>query len=175
MSNTNYGNLKANTTVMQSSDIFYAKFTNNGSDSMNINGTTPVIFTLEDIPDGDFILERVTFLIGADIIVDLDKFGDIDELTNGVKLSINEGLVQERTLINKNNGDVLLSISFSTIDSTSFASTEHSVINGVRDYKELFGSGVAVIDNNISVTIQDDLSSVKYFKVSCHGVLIDSQ
>ena len=42
-------NQQANANAIPNHDIFYTKFKLNGSPSLNIDGTAPKIFTLEDL------------------------------------------------------------------------------------------------------------------------------
>ena len=42
-------NQQINTNAISNHDIFYTKFKLNGSPSLNIDGTAPKIFTLEDL------------------------------------------------------------------------------------------------------------------------------
>lgn len=173
MGNTEYKDIRTEVTGIQSSDIFYSKFKNNGSDDATVDGSvTPVEFTLEDIPDGDFLLKRITFLLGVDAILDLEKFGDITALTNGSVFAINKGLPQERSLSNKTNGDIILSASDVEINTVSFAAVESSILYGVRDFRDVFENAPIIINKNISITVNDDLTAIKYFKISCHGILL---
>jgi hypothetical protein len=42
-------NQQTNTNAIPNHDIFYTKFKLNGSSALNINGTTPKVFRLEDL------------------------------------------------------------------------------------------------------------------------------
>jgi nicotinic acid mononucleotide adenylyltransferase len=166
---------KLNLNAVQTNDTFYAKFKNAGSDDMTINGTTPVVFTLEDLPAQDFLLQRVTFLIGADAIVSLDQFGSIDALVNGVLFSANGDtpLITAEVPI-QTNGDAILISSNVELETVSFAAVQATAIYGTWDFTETYNENAPIILNkDLKIIIQDDLSGMDYFKVSCHGILLD--
>jgi hypothetical protein len=54
-----YGETHQDIKLIQANEAFYTKFKNAGSDDMTVNGaTTAVEFTLEDLPDTDFLLQE---------------------------------------------------------------------------------------------------------------------
>lgn len=166
---------KLNAKSVQTSDTFYAKFKNAGSDDMTINGTTPVTFTLEDLPEQDFLLQRVTFLIGADELVSLDQFGNIAALENGVLFSANGDtpLITAEVPI-QTNGDAILISSNVELETIAFAAVSATAIYGTWDFTETYNENAPVILNkDLKIVIQDDLSGMDYFRVSCHGILLN--
>ena len=77
---------------INTSDVFYAEFKNGGSSDLAVNGSTPIVFTLEDLPAGKSLLvTKITTALGADNTVDVDKFGSVAALTNGVAIQLNPG------------------------------------------------------------------------------------
>lgn len=170
--------MTADVKAIQTSDTFYAKFKNGGDDDLTVNGsTTPVIFTLEDLPTPDsFLLQRVTFVIGADALVDLDEFGNISALAEGVLFSANEDspLVAVEAVL-QTNGDTLLISTNVNMSTVSFAATDKTVIYGTWDFTESYGGNAPIIiGKDLKITIRDNLSGMDYFKVSCHGILLDN-
>jgi len=151
-------------------DWFYLKAKNNSSELMNINGAvTPKSFTLEDLPDGQKILiQTVNFVIGADALLDLNKFGNTT-LANGIEFSFGSG-----SGIVKNNADVLLISTSSNTYSAGVGSNTISVLTGRLDFTEAFGNGSPIIldKEGFYINIQDDLTSLPYFEISLHGILI---
>lgn len=69
-------NQQTNVNAISNHDIFYTKFKLNGNSALNVNGTTPKVFTLEDLSMDNIILNRVDFLISAGTDIDLTNFGD---------------------------------------------------------------------------------------------------
>ncbi len=66
MSNVKYKDTRLNAKCIQTIDVFYAKFRNYGSDDLRVDGiVNPFIFNIEDLQETDFLLQRVSFLIGA--------------------------------------------------------------------------------------------------------------
>jgi len=170
-----YGGSKQDINLIQTSDTFYTKFKKTGSDDLTVNGSvTPVEFTLEDLPNTDFLLQRVTFLIGADAIVDLEQFGSIATLTNGVLFSANGDtpIITARAEI-KSNGDAILISSNVELETVAFASTKKTAIYGTWDFTETYNDNAPVIKNkDLKIIVRDDLLLMDYFKVSCHGIIL---
>jgi hypothetical protein len=172
---TRYKDLRQNIEGIGTGDIFFAKFKNAGSDDMTIDGSvTPVEFTLEDLPETDFLLQRVTFLIGADSIVELDQFGGIAALANGVLFAANQDTVEvkaEATI--QTNGDAILISSNVELEAIAFAAVQASAVYGTWDFTETYNDHAPIILNkDLKIVIRDNLTGVSYFKVSCHGILL---
>jgi hypothetical protein len=75
----------------------------------------------------------------------------------------------------KTNGDVVLVASSTTVNSSQFASTARATIIGRWDFTDTFsGNCPRVFNNELSITIKDNLSTMPYFRMGCHGVLFDS-
>ena len=176
MHNVKKVNMELNVKAVQTNDTFYAKFKNGGDDDLTVNGgTTPVEFTLEDLPNQDFLLQRVTFLIGADEIISLEQFGNISALVNGVLFSANSdtpAITAEVPI--QTNGDAILVSSNVELEAISFAAVQSTAIYGTWDFTETYNENAPIILNkDLKITVQDDLSGMDYFKVSCHGILIN--
>jgi len=166
---------KLNLNAVQTSDTFYAKFKNGGSDDLTVKGDiTPVEFTLEDLPTQDFLLQRVTFLIGAEELVTLDQFGNIAALANGVLFSANgdtPAITAEVPI--QTNGDAILISSNVELETISFAAVAATLIYGTWDFTETYNENAPIILNkDLKIIVQDDLTGMDYFKVSCHGILL---
>lgn len=155
-------------------DIFFAKFKNGGSDNLAVDGSvTPVEFTLEDLPIGsNFLMERITFLIGADDVVDLEQFGGIARLANGVVFQANgdtAGIEASATI--QTNGDSILISSNVELESVVFGAIAKTAIYGTWDFSETYGENAPrILNNDLKIIVNDDLLLVDYFKVSCHGI-----
>ena len=171
-----YREAQQNVNLIQTNDTFYSKFKNGGSDDLGVNGSiTPVEFTLEDIPSTDFLLQRVTFLIGADAIVDLDQFGGLAALTNGVLFRANGDIVELTAEVPiKTNGDAILVSSNVELETVVFAAVQKTAIYGTWDFTETYNDNAPVIKNkDLKIIVRDDLSLIDYFKVSCHGIVLE--
>ena len=169
-----YKDIKTKITAINGEDVFYAKFANGGSEDLAVNGgTTPVEFTLENLPDENFLLKRITFLLAADEIIDVEKFGSISALANGVSFKINEGTTQQKEIVNKTNADIMLSASEVEMEVTNFAAVQASILYGIRDFRDIFENAPIVLDKKIKITVNDDLSALKFLRVSCHGIILN--
>ena len=171
-----YAKLSQKIHAINSGGIFEAKVKNSGSEDLRVDGsTTPVNFILEDLVAGsDLILQRITFVIGADETLDLSKFGNIDALANGVSFEINANNEEEKvTAIIKNNADTML-ISTNVSQSTAgVGSNTITSLYGTWDFTEAYGSnGILVKNNDLKITIRDDLTGMIFFKVSAHGIIV---
>lgn len=156
-------------------DIFFSKFKNGGSDDLTVNGSiTPVEFTLEDLPAGsNFLMQRVTFLIGADAIVDLEQFGGIAGLANGVVFQANGDILDIKASATiKTNGDSILISSNVELETVVFAAVSKTAIYGTWDFTETYGENAPrILNKDLKIIVNDDLQLVDYFKVSCHGII----
>ena len=163
------GFASSNLQMVRPEDIFYRKFTNGGSDDMGVDGsTTSVEFTLEELDTNQkILLHEVSFVVGADEIIELDKFGNVT-LINGVLFTVGDKVVTFES-----NTDVHL---FSTEVHTETAgngSNTISILTGHIQFKTALSGAILVESGDLKITIQDDMSGIEYFKVSASGVLID--
>jgi len=169
--------VKTNVTGIRTNETFYAKFKNGGSDDLTVKGdVTPVEFTLEDLPAIDsFLLQRVTFLIGANALVELGQFGDLAALANGVLFSANGETVGQTAEVSiHTNGDAILVSSNVELETIAFAAVEATVIYGTWDFTETYDENAPIIlGKDLKIIVRDDLSAMDYFKVSCHGVILE--
>lgn len=156
-------NQQTKVNAIPNDDIFYTKFKLNGSSSLNVDGTTPRVFTLEDLNMDNIILNRVDFLISAGTDIDLTNFGGVT-LTNGVQLNI------DGSQLFKTNGDILLFATDSSIYSAKVEGTLTTIINGHWDLPKAFQNGVVCNVEDLTITIQDNLSTLNFFEVSASGV-----
>lgn len=156
-------NQQTNTNAIPNHDIFYTKFKLNGSSALNINGTTLKVFRLEDLTMDNIILNRVDFLISAGTDIDLTNFGGLT-LTNGVQFNI------DGSQLFKTNGDIMLFASDASIYSAKIEGTLTTIINGHWDLVKAFQNGVVCNVEDLTIIIQDNLSSLNFFEVSASGV-----
>jgi len=156
-------NQQTNTNAIPNHDIFYTKFKLNGSSSLNVNGTTPKVFRLEDLTMDNIILNRVDFLMSAGTDIDLTDFGGLT-LTNGVQFNI------DGSQLFKTNGDILLFATDASIYSAKIEGTLTTIINGHWDLVKAFQNGVVCNVEDLTIIVQDNLSSLNFFEVSASGV-----
>ena len=157
--------------AIRNEDGFFAKFKNNNSASMNVNGSaTNVVFSLTDLPDNqNILLQSIGFVVGAGEILDLEKFGGLTALTNGILFTSGQNEVVITT-----NADVMLISSQTNIITAGTGSNTYSVIVGRWDFTDTLGGNAPIItnSNDLKITIRDNLSDVPFFQVACHGILI---
>ena len=156
-------NQQTNTNAIPNHDIFYTKFKLNGSSALNVNGTTPKVFRLEDLTMDNIILNRVDFLISAGTDIDLTNFGGLT-LTNGIAFNIDGNQVF------KTNGDIMLFASDVSMHSAKIEGELRTIINGHWDLLKAFQNGLVCKVEDLTITIQDNLSSLNFFEVSASGV-----
>lgn len=156
-------NQQTKVNAIPNDDIFYTKFKLNGSSSLNVDGTTPKVFRLEDLTMDNIILNRVDFLMSAGTDIDLTDFGGLT-LTNGVQLNI------DGSQLFKTNGDILLFATDASIYSAKIEGTLTTIINGHWDLTKAFQNGVVCNVEDLTITIQDNLSTLNFFEVSATGI-----
>ena len=154
------------------SNAFYSKFKNNGSENFKVDGSvTPVTFAIEDLPAGQMLLlQSVSFLLGADDVLDVDKFGDINGLANGILFETkNPGMAIQ------NNADIFLLSSQQVTSTAGQGSNTFTLIQGRWNFQDSFGGNGLIMMNmdDLKITVRDDLTAMSYFKVSCHGILLE--
>lgn len=161
----NIQHTKHNQLAVRNSDIFYVKFKNNGSSMLNINGSvTPVEFILEDLPVDDFLLTRVDYLIAIDSIIDVGKFGNRTALANGLVFEI------DGTQVFKNNADIMLFASDSTIDTAKIGGTTASIINGNWSPIDVFQHAIISKKSDFKIIVRDDLTLVPHIEFAVSGI-----
>lgn len=156
-------NQQTKVNALSNNDIFYTKFKLNGNSALNVNGTTPKVFTLEDLSMDNIILNRVDFLISAGTDIDLTNFGGLT-LTNGVQFNI------DGSQLFKTNGDILLFATDSSIYSAKVEGTLKTIINGHWDLVKAFQNGLVCKVEDLTITIQDNLSTLNFFEISATGI-----
>ena len=156
-------NQQTNVNAISNHDIFYTKFKLNGNSALNVNGTTPKVFTLEDLSMDNIILNRVDFLISAGTDIDLTNFGGLT-LTNGVQFNI------DGSQLFKTNGDILLFATDSSIHSAKIEGELRTIINGHWDLLKAFQNGLVCKVEDLTITIQDNLSTLNFFEISATGI-----
>lgn len=162
------GNGKHNNQVIRNHDIFYAKFKHNGNPNLNVNGSvTPIEFTLEDLQVDNFLLARVDYLIAQESIIDVNKFGNINALTNGLVFEIDGGQVF------KTNTDIMLFASDSTLDSVKITGTVASIINGNWSPLDVFHHAIICNKADLKIIVRDDLSMLGHLEFGVSGIKLD--
>lgn len=162
------GNGKHNNQVIRNHDIFYAKFKHNGNPNLNVNGSvTPIEFTLEDLPVDNFLLTRVDYLIVIDSIIDVSKFGNRTALSNGLVFEI------DGSQVFKNNADVMLFASDSTIDSAKITGTTASIINGNWSPLDVFQHAIISKKSDLKIIVRDDLTLIPHLEFGVSGIKLD--
>lgn len=162
------GNGKHNNQVIRNHDIFYAKFKHNGNPNLNVNGSvTPIEFTLEDLPVDNFLLTRVDYLIVIDSIIDVSKFGNRTALSNGLVFEI------DGSQVFKNNADVMLFASDSTIDSAKITGTTASIINGNWSPLDVFQHAIISKKSDLKIIVRDDLTPIPHLEFGVSGIKLD--
>ena len=156
-------NQQTNANAIPNHDIFYTKFKLNGSPSLNIDGTAPKVFRLEDLTMDNIILNRVDFLMSAGTDIDLTNFGGLT-LINGVQFNI------DGSQLFKTNGDILLFATDASIYSAKVEGTLTTIINGHWDLVKAFQNGVVCNVEDLTITIQDNLSTLNFFEISATGI-----
>lgn len=160
----NINDTKQNVEVIRDTDIFYVKFKHNGSSSLNVNGTTPIEFTLEDLPVDNFLLTRIDYLIAQDSVVDVKKFGNINALTNGLLFEI------DGQQVFKNNADFMLFASDSTLDSVKITGTTSSIINGNWSPLDVYQHAIICKKSDLKIIIRDDLTLIPHLEFGVSGI-----
>lgn len=156
---------KHNQLAVRNSDIFYVKFKHNGSPMLNVNGSvTPVEFILEDLPVDNFLLTRVDYLISQDDIVDVKKFGNRTALTNGLLFEI------DGQQVFKNNADIMLFASDSTLDSVKITGTTASIINGNWSPLDVFQHAIISKKSDLKIIVRDDLTLIPHLEFGISGI-----
>lgn len=156
-------NQQTKVNALSNNDIFYTKFKLNGNSALNVNGTTPKVFTLEDLSMDNIILNRVDFLISAGTDIDLTNFGGLT-LTNGVQFNI------DGSQLFKTNGDILLFATDSSIHSAKIEGELRTIINGHWDLLKAFQNGLVCKVEDLTITIQDNLSTLNFFEINATGI-----
>lgn len=169
----NMNDVSTDIKAVRGEDVFCHKFKNSGSQEMSVNGSvTPVEFSLSDLPAGQkIIIQSLSFVIGADVELNLNQFGNVAELVNGVIFNCGGGVI---TI--KDNSDIFLISSNWVINTVArLVGLDYTAIIGRWDFTDTFGGNAPVIVNadDFKITVQDDLSGLPLFRVSCHGILVE--
>jgi hypothetical protein len=168
----NINDVTQNISAIRSEDCFCVDFQHNGSTDMNVNGAVnSVEFRLSDLDDDqDILLQSISFVLAADELIDLTKFGSVAKLTNGITFKAGEN-----SKVIYDNAGVMLISSSQLIASTEIGvGNAYTVIVGRWDFTDTFGGNAPVLMNsrNMKMIVQDDLSDIALFRVSCHGIKI---
>ena len=154
--------------IIKQSDVYYGKFKNNGNDSLAINGIGGVEFKLEDIPNTNISVTSINFIISTSEIIELSKFGNLDALVNGLDFDFN-GNINFKT-----NEDIVLLASNIILESVRIGPVTVGIIKGRWHIIDIYRAGLEVNTNDFTITLNDDLSTLKSFKVSVSGIRLES-
>jgi hypothetical protein len=168
----NINDVTQNICAIRSEDCFCADFKHNGSTDMNINGSVnSVEFHLSELdPDQDILLQSISFVLATDELIDLTKFGNVAQLANGIIFQAGNN----SKTINDNAGVMLITSSQFVATAEIGIGNTSTVIVGRWDFTDTFGGNAPVLINvrNLKMIVQDNLSTIPLFRVSCHGIKI---
>lgn len=148
--------------------------------NLNVNGSiTPVTFTLRtgapSIPSSVDI-NRMIIICETTGAVDLNKFGDLTALTNGLVFRKQNGDVRNMFNIKKNADLVGLAYDFTVFQASNPVQGRNGfacrlTFNG----QDKMGVAIRVLQNgNIKMIVQDDLSALIELRIALEGhVVID--
>jgi hypothetical protein len=167
----NINDVTQNICAIRSEDCFCVDFQHNGSTDMNVNGAVDSVeFRLSDLDDDqDILLQSISFVLAADELIDLTKFGNVAKLANGISFKAGDN-----SKIIYDNAGVMLISSNQFIAAAGVGVNIYTVIVGRWDFTDTFGGNAPVLMNsrNMKMIVQDDLSDIPLFRVSCHGIKI---
>lgn len=146
---------------------------NSGSKNMNVNGGTPKTFSYTVSADSQLV--KLICLLKDEGATDFTKFGAITALSNGVLIQVTQGGNTRTVATLKDNGDLctmfptnqfgngaVLSI-LSVVTPEGFGDTNNCFMGEVTfDDPIILANG-----DSISVIIQDNLSTIDVFQMSC--------
>jgi len=105
----------------------------------------------------------------------LDQFGSIAKLPIGILFSANgttPELVAEASI--QSNGDAMLISSRVAFDAVKQGATEATAIYGSWDFTETYNENAPIIlAKDLRIIVRDDLRLMDYFRVSCHGIILE--
>ena len=145
--------------------------------------STPVIFSIQAGGTGSQVNVDITRIIGViecDSAVDLNKFGNLDELTKGLVLRRNNGIIENIWNVKKNGGFTSLAYDLQTYDS----SNPSQGVDGVAFRYTFAGQdkhGVAVRlepGDTLELVVQDNLitdgtNNIITFLVTAQGHFVE--
>lgn len=153
--------------VIENADIFCHKFKSGGSSSMAVDGSvTPVVFTLEDINVEEFLVTHISFVVSSGSILDITNFAGLPALANGIGFAI------DGTIVFNTNADILLFMTDTIVSTAKITGTEYTIMNGHCMVKDKFQNSIISKKNDFKITINDNLSTVKFLEVAVSGIKI---
>jgi hypothetical protein len=156
-------------------ELYYKLFkTAAGSPEMNVDGSTPVNFTVTGVSTGPVIIERINFSM-TDIAMSYGDFGGLgDALTNGLEIKVFDGGNNE--LLDFTDG---INIKANE-DFTLLAGVDAAAITELGQGEDFLPvrwtigkSGAPLILNTtdyIRIKVQDDISGLLVFRAMAQGV-----
>lgn len=159
----NINNVTTEIDGIRAENVFYAYITNNGNKSLCVDGTTPKEFTLEDLDCDQFLVNRIDYLISQDEAIDLNKFGSLTSLTNGLLFSIGNSVF-------KTNGEIMMFATDANVSSVKITGITSSIIDGHWDVGQSFGNGLVCTKDDLKLTVRDNLSTLQYFQMAVSGI-----
>jgi hypothetical protein len=168
----NINDVTQNICAIRTEDCFCVDFQHNGSTDMNVDGSeSSVEFRVSELdPDQDILLQSISFVLATAELIDLTKFGNVAKLANGVLFQAGEN----SKTINDNAGVMLITSNQFIVTAEIGVGNTSTVIIGRWDFTDTFGGNSPVLMNasNLKMIVQDDLSTIPLFRVSCHGIKI---
>jgi hypothetical protein len=158
-----------------------------GSNSMSVNGTTAQDFCISASEDYDIYIKSISLVIGDGGSPALNKFGNLAELTNGVRWSLFSSELGDYELhdgIKTNLEFIRLGVDTAAIGTgvdafladVSGGGTEKSYLPTI-DLNETFGLAYGLrirkgSNDKLIFTVRDDLSSLTTFNAIGYGLRI---
>jgi len=155
-----------------------------GESNMNVDGsTTPVVFGLRNNagmtpPPGltlSFDVTRLMFTCLADSAVDLTLFGNIAKLTRGIAVRERNGQINNLFNVKSNEGIAALAYDFTTYAATN----PQQGVDGFNSRLTFAGQSkmgvvirLAIINEDLEVIIQDDLTDLTSFQIIAEGSIV---
>jgi len=138
---------------------------------MNINGSSPVIYTIINRTADPIDINKIVFYLTDDAEMDDAKFGAVTALSKGVTIRIKRSTGNYELISTvKNNAELaMISDNFNYRDKTSAG--EYGLIATVR-FNGQEQSGVAIrleLNEELQLIIKDDISGLTSFKCLAFG------
>lgn len=157
---------------------FIKNFLNSGSKTLNVNGSvTPQVFTFTSV--GEQHLTAISCLLKDEGATSFEKFGALNALANGVLIQVTQSGVTRTITTIKDNADLCMLFSqnqfgngavlsiLSVVSPEGFGDTNNCFV-GVLEFDEY----IPLADGDtVTVTIQDNLTTVDVFQMACRTVL----
>jgi hypothetical protein len=143
--------------------------------NLNVDGsTTPVTFQIRGSGPGSNLsinITRLMFVMECDTRVDLNKFGDLSALINGLVLRRSNGITRNIFNLKRNSDFVTLAYDLQMFD----ASNPAQGVNGIASRNTYNGEDKRgtvlqlLPGDSLDLIVQDDLSGLELFQIQGQG------